>query len=169
MSIIYEALKKVEKSQAAVASIIVDDTTPNAKAKTNPLLCGIFYTFIAVVGFFLANFVFELIAKPPALSSRAKPQQTAAKLEASSNLPASPLQQAPLTNVQRTAVTIKKDLLGELVLNGLFFSEDKGYCLINNQILKEGDEIDGAIVKRITLDGAELETKNSIIQLSNNK
>ncbi|MDD5432878.1 MAG: hypothetical protein PHO70_07865 [Candidatus Omnitrophica bacterium] len=53
------------------------------------------------------------------------------------------------------------------ILNGIFFSEDKGgYALVNNQIVKVGDTINGAVVKKITDELVELETEGSIIKLS---
>lgn len=43
-----------------------------------------------------------------------------------------------------------------LVLNGIVFSSDKGYALINNTIVIEGDKIEGLTVVRITKDRVEL-------------
>jgi hypothetical protein len=74
---------------------------------------------------------------------------------------------APIANVIPPALEQKNQSLPELTLNGLFFSNNQGYVLINNQILKEGDEINGVIVKRITLDGVELDAQGSIIKLPN--
>ena len=38
---------------------------------------------------------------------------------------------------------------GMLVLNGIFFSQEEGYALVNNHIVKVGDKVGGALVKRI--------------------
>ncbi|MBM3255779.1 MAG: hypothetical protein FJZ08_05705 [Candidatus Omnitrophica bacterium] len=54
----------------------------------------------------------------------------------------------------------------ELTLSGIFFSEQIGYALINNQIVKEGDKISGATVVRISLDGVDLKYEDSAINLS---
>jgi hypothetical protein len=52
-----------------------------------------------------------------------------------------------------------------LVLNGVFYSQDQAYALINNQIVKEGDVLDGAIVKRISLEVVEIERDGLILRL----
>lgn len=53
------------------------------------------------------------------------------------------------------------------MLNGVFFSENEGYALINNRIVKEGDALEGVTVKRIKLDEVELEAEDgSTIKLS---
>ncbi len=44
-----------------------------------------------------------------------------------------------------------------LVLNGTLLSDGEKFAIINNQIVKMGDEIDGAVVKRITVNAVELE------------
>jgi hypothetical protein len=49
----------------------------------------------------------------------------------------------------------------ELVLNGVFFSGPDAYGLINNQIVKVGDQIAGATVKKITVTDVELETADA--------
>lgn len=70
--------------------------------------------------------------------------------------------------IESLAPTIetKRELKEKLVLNGVFFSEGQKYALINNQIVKVGDSIIGAKVKRITLEEVELEFEGSIIKLS---
>jgi hypothetical protein len=49
----------------------------------------------------------------------------------------------------------------QLVLNGVFFSGPDAYGLINNQIVKTGDQIAGATVKKITVTDVELETADA--------
>ena len=60
----------------------------------------------------------------------------------------------------------EKQIQPLLVLNGIFFSENQGYALINNRIVKEGDTVDGAIVDRISLDGVDLNSGGLVIKLS---
>ena len=57
------------------------------------------------------------------------------------------------------------------LLNGIFASDKfTTYALINNQIAKVGDRIDGALVKRINQDSVELESESkSIILTSESK
>ncbi|MFA5286929.1 MAG: general secretion pathway protein GspB, partial [Candidatus Omnitrophota bacterium] len=54
-----------------------------------------------------------------------------------------------------------------LALSGIFFQQDKGYALINNQILKVGDTIQGAKVEEINLDKVILEFEGRKITLIN--
>ncbi|MCG8432153.1 MAG: hypothetical protein MJA29_13410 [Candidatus Omnitrophica bacterium] len=53
-----------------------------------------------------------------------------------------------------------------LELNGIFFSGDKGYCLINNQILAAGDVFDGIFVREITPHEVTLEKNGRSFTLS---
>ncbi len=55
-----------------------------------------------------------------------------------------------------------------LTLSGIFFSNDEGLALINNRVLKEGDKIDGAVIKRITPETVELSWQDQNIRLSLN-
>jgi len=57
----------------------------------------------------------------------------------------------------------------QLTLNGIFFSGDTNYALINNQILKEGDSLKGVRVKRITSEAVELDKNGVVVRLSNKK
>lgn len=171
MSIIYEALKKVEKSQATIASMISDEARLRMPSydKAARITRAFLPVAMVILGFFIANFIFELVTKPAFVPEKIRPQQAAAAAKQKEPAIAAAAA-APVVNEHRQlAVKITREPMGQLVLNGLFFSENKGYALINNQILKEGDEIDGAIVRRITLDGAELQTQTSTIQLSNNR
>ncbi len=59
--------------------------------------------------------------------------------------------------------------LPSLMLNGLFFSGKLGYALINNQIVKEGDTIEGAKVVQISLRSVILKFGDSKIVLNNPK
>lgn len=156
MSIIYEALKKVEKLQ----------TVPNPlpataqNAKHSKIKAYLLYSLVVVFGILIANIIFMLVAGPfsaPAI-----------KTELTVKSPP-----VLLTNQEPAVVKItptpqaQEKVPPKLTLSGLFFSQNQGYVLINNQILKEGDTIEGATVKRILLDGVELEAGGAIIKLSN--
>lgn len=52
------------------------------------------------------------------------------------------------------------------ILKGVLFSKGKGSALINEQVVKEGDFLEGAQVLRITKNGVELKTESSLIRLS---
>jgi len=53
-----------------------------------------------------------------------------------------------------------------LVLNGTFLSEGEEFAIINNQIVKAGDEIEGASVKKITVNAVELEFAGQVLRIS---
>jgi hypothetical protein len=57
----------------------------------------------------------------------------------------------------------------DLTLNGIVFSGDTNYALINNQIVKEGDMLLGATIKRISSEVVELVKNGVVVRLSNRK
>lgn len=153
MSIIYDALQKAQKR-------INLDSKVN---KSRPKLF-LAYVLVAGLGFFIANFFFGFLAKP--INTH---DNIVAKTQ---TIPEAPMPEVALpkeTKVTPVTDQTPKESLPSLVLNGVFFSQDKGYALINNQIVKEGDMIGGSEVVRITLDEVELETAGSTFKLSNKK
>jgi len=160
MSIIYEALKKVEKLQSTASALPEANKQQKEKVKTNHFLLYSLYIAIAATGFFLASVVLGIFTKPLPTTPAPQPEQAALNpLPEPVSAPAA-IQIAPV-NIEQKQPPL------ELTLNGLFFSDDEGYVLINNQILREGDEINGVVVKRITLDGVELDAQGSTIKLPN--
>ncbi len=149
MSIIYDALKKVE---ASVINEPKTKTDKRVKPKIKPYLL---YALLACVGLFIAN-AFSVFSFPkPSLNKT----QAAVKPE--------PIIQPPA----RTSAleVIPQELKPpSFNLTGVFFSKDESYALINNQIVKKGDKIDGATVMEITVDEVVLESKGSTIKLSGN-
>jgi hypothetical protein len=149
MSIIYEALKKVGDSGSA------NPLSGKEKNKKTPIKPYLLYILVVVSGLFIANLLFSLFtARPPgALQAQIAPPQkklSAASIPAPANL---------------TAQVIEKEASPAWALNGVFFSQDSGFALINNQIVKEGDTVLGATVVRITRDLVELKFKDSEIKL----
>ncbi|MCM8780343.1 MAG: general secretion pathway protein GspB [Candidatus Omnitrophica bacterium] len=162
MSIIYEALKKVEpKVQNS------NKTNSNyRKDKPFSLRYTVLYILTLCLGISVAatlSFLFTHslektttikkynhihIDRPPATS----PIIT-------TNAPI--LLESQSESKQKIINTIKPSL----VLNGIFFSENEGYALINNKILKEGDSIEQAKVKSITPQKVELEFEGETIIL----
>lgn len=159
MSIIYEALKKVEKSGGLAIGAKISRPVVRRRVFLN-------YILAAAVALFLVRFswwgITEFIAsKPPVnggkslavLSPASEEAQKAAALEALAALEenmAAPTEEHP-----------------SFVLNGIFFSEDGGYALINNQVIREGDLIDGALVKNISRDCVELDSQGEVIKIYN--
>jgi len=187
MSIIYDALKKVERLQSAnpaAPTAAVPKPAGNKKAvKINPF---IIYGFIAVLGVFLASLLFGLMSrltsrnhpsaqatgiaeKNPASLAEEKKQELASikqeppQVPAAEIIPDQPQQLAKAEDIRNTVDP------SSFKLSGLFFSDSEGYVLINNEILKEGDQIEGAVVKHISLDGVELDLQGQSIKLTNKK
>lgn len=164
MSIIYDALKKIERSQDQIDSSVKINPVRNTKLTNtkNKISNGVnkggkprlkiypVYVLAACLGLFLTAISFNLLTR--------QSQQDPAPLE--TNIP----------NLETNAPIaipseVEKESQAPLILNGVFFSEEQGYALINNQIVKEGDVVEGALVLRITLEEVELELNGSTIKL----
>jgi len=165
MSIIYDALKKVE------ASIHKDSAVKIDKKERKPIfkIC-LLYGLAVCSGFFIANILFVLFTKSlqnkTNLVTKSQPQAQVNIKQEVTPVPEIPKDvPVPETNLPAPVDTERKTQ-PLLVLNGVFFSEDEGYALINNRIVKKGDIIDGATVKQVTLEGVRLEFEGSVIRLS---
>jgi type II secretory pathway component PulC len=187
MSIIYDALKKVEGKVDAPGlnpiNLKIEKASP-PKRKINPSLI---YVFIILLSIFIAKIAFDLIQRPDKLfAKRLTESMELVKNKANLLMQGKPAVQnkevltftpeptkvaarPSLENVVAQApLAPKKQTPPSLVLNGIFFSEEKGYALINNQILREGESIAGAVLKRINAEDVELEFDGSTIRLSTN-
>lgn len=176
MSIINEALKKVELSLEKNIP-----RAPKAGIKINRyLIYGLLFAF----GLFLEDIFFSYLLHP-----QARPSVSEAPLLVAQNSPPAP-QEPP---VQPPPQADDSQEVGAwqpppfslpvaeenqppveetaLVLNGTFFSRDDGYyALINNKIVKEGDDIEGSVVKKIELNGVELESEGGkLVKLSKDR
>lgn len=181
MSIIYDALKKVEISSSKTPKSKID------KESKPKLKIYLLFILILCLGFFIANIFLNLLTQPYRHLSKGEIPYLKGFIKSSPKDTTSVLIKNPTQDKKEQDVNIyrkspketssseihfliapeaKKLPQDSLVLNGIFFSEGQSYALINNRILKEGDIIDGATVTRITLDTVELESQGSIIKLS---
>jgi len=125
------------------------------------------YLLIAFAGMLAAKLFFDFAfsgsraPRPPAAISKPAapaPAQVAPSTDAAAdNLSAL---SGASGNADKDAAEDKKTAAAEpplLVLNGTLLSDGEKFAIINNQIVKMGDEIDGAVVKRITVNAVELE------------
>ena len=176
MSIIYDALKKVEKNVEAPSNLNAA-VRPEGKNRFS-LKTGFLFVLVAFIGLFAANFLFDFFAKQAHRTPKTYPQPAAAlpvrKIEAAAQTTVSvPASASPRVATPEPApLSDKEQLQAEspsLTLNGVFFSDDGGYALINNQIVKEGDAVEGLKVVRITAAGVELDKNGSVIKLSTPK
>jgi len=149
MSIIYDALKKVEATAANVSKTKIKKST---KPKTNIyLLYALMICLVLLIAIIFSDWFFQEASLKTA-NIVAKTQSPVDKKE---------------PNSQPSDIETPKESQPSFVLNGVFFSGAEGYALINNRIVKKGDKIDGATVTQIFLDEVELDFDGSAIKLSN--
>lgn len=155
MSIIYDALKKVEKN-IGKGSANKEEPKANNTNKPKPILI---YILVILLGLYAGNMVIGLWTRP-----KAKPisSPTLPKVEVTNKIP------TPV-RIEKPAPAIETVRTREptLTLNGVLFQQDQGYALINNRILKTGDVILGAKVEEISLEKVVLEFEGRKITLIN--
>jgi len=160
MSIIYEALKKAE-AQGAKQPINDKLMTPKARPGMRMILV---YILVIIAAIFMMNLFYKLISTShpakPAIQS-VPPKVNAAPLPIQVKNPSPEVPVVP--EAQGPVFTRRLDL------NGVFYSGSEAYALMNNQIIKVGDIIEGAIVKRISLEGVELEKDGQLVQIPTSK
>lgn len=159
MSIIYEALKKVE-AQGAKEPVLQKLKSRETKPKLKNI---IIYILIIAAGIFLMNLFYKLISMPRVAAPRIKNVTVTANT-------------APAADKLNPAFETKASLPAKepasnpnFNLNGVFYSGNEAYALLNNQIIKVGDTVGGAVVKRISLEGVELEKDGNLLQIPTNK
>ncbi len=156
MSIIYDALKKVEMSHTDDSKTKIDK---GFKPKPKVYLL---FALMVCLGLFVANILYEWLI--PNHSLNTGDIVTGAQRYSQPSGETSPLQASASVENKIEAQT---ETPPPFALNGVFFSGAEGYALINNRIVKKGDKIDGATVMQISLDEVDLEFGGSIIKLSN--
>jgi len=159
MSIIYDALKKVEGDISKPKP--VSGVSGGLPKRTFKLVPFIAYSFAVLLALFSMKMVYDLITSPRQAKQVKKEPGRSLNVVAAANQPALLSKHIPTLNTQEIT-----EELPDLVLNGIFFSGGSGYALINNQILEEGDGISGLVVRRITEGDVELKAKNSVVTLS---
>jgi hypothetical protein len=156
MSIINEALKKTEEG-------IQKNTTKENQLGTirptpKPFLL---YILILLAGLFLGNFIFDQLNHKIKTTHLPKKVMNSPIAQQPTALAPPPVKAAlPLKEKEHPATeTI-------FILNGIFFSDQGGYALVNNQIVRESDSVDGAKVERITANTVELNNAGKLITLA---
>lgn len=150
MSIIYDALKKVESQQAA-AQPQAQQAKPDKPRKSRRTLY-LALALIAAAGLFAVT------------RNQRTPPKTAVDGPFASNgmMSISSPEELPLTEPGPEYLSPDS-----FVLNGIFSSAEGNYALVNNRIVKTGDKLATATVKDITMDGVDLELDGSVIKLLN--
>jgi len=162
LSIIYDALKKVEKAFETNTKVVPGKKDGKAKPQFKLYLI---YAIVVCLGLFIANGVFVFSTQPK--KTIAKPLQPALTLPqtpAEATLPKITKIEPP--EARKISLDTKRRAQSDLILTGIFFSGEEGFALINNHIVKVGEVVGGAKVLRITLDEVELETAQGLIKLT---
>ena len=156
MSIINEALKKTEQYIQKKAD--KENIPVSTKHLPRPVLL---YALILLAGLFLANIIFNL------LRYKVTPGNIREK-SITLDQPVAPLPQArEIILPKEEAASLPSEQ--KFVLNGIFFSDNDGYALVNNQIVRENDLVDGAKVQKITSGSVELNQEGKITTLTTSR
>ena len=158
MSIINEALKKTEQD------IQKNTAKENPPSSINPAPKPfLLYILILLIGLFLGNFIFDQLNHK--IKTVCKPEKTIVTA-----LPPQPVALvAPLPTEPTLPIKEKKPPEPNFILNGIFFSDNGGYALVNNQIVRENDSVDGAKVEKITANTVQLDNAGKLITLSTHR
>lgn len=170
MSIIYDALKKAQQNIHKESKTVVEsgNEPSNLKQKFRPKIL-ILYILIIGSGLFIGNVLFVILTQSIKSNHlRTEKLQTKTQIISQVEDKFQPTKKEE-TLPEPIREKLPKELKGLFVLNGTFFSQDEGYALINNQIVKVGDVINGATVKRISLNEVELEANGQTIKLNRSK
>jgi hypothetical protein len=157
MSIIYDALRKIEKKVP----------TPQ-QAAGRKIAFYLLFASVALCGFFLAGLIST--ASVRALAKLKPPKTPVLTAVPRNQAPAAPVIAPATAPVAAEAATQAAAAAAaahtELTLNGVVFSEEDGYALINNQIVREGDTIGNAKVTAVAADGVELDIAGKPVKLT---
>ena len=155
MSIINEALKKTEQHLQKNAALNI----PLPQEPLHPK-SFLIYVLILLAGILLGNFIFTL------LKHKTQPRVIPIK----NILPVTKTIEAPtLAVLPSQPLEENKPLEANFILNGIFFSDEDGYALVNNQIVRENDFIDGAKVSSITANTVTLDNAGQTITLNTSR
>lgn len=166
MSIINEALKKTQfQLEQKISGAISASPRPSSKntwLKVTAIL--IFLGFLANGGIFaflvLRNHstTIRLTQNKPTPVAHTQHQGTVTLFS-----------HPPAASVQTSAQKNSQPDSPALILNGIITMDEEKLALINNQIIKEGDYLDGKRVLSISMDEVELFDKGEIIVLKNKR
>ena len=154
MSIIYEALKKTQNSPKNITADIVS----NAGQEQNPKKAGkIPYALASVIVIGLGFIVSIFLGKPQELLYKAFIVRKSEIKESVSRVPSfadehknsQPISSPSFSSLPSYGAPKEEKNLPDFVVNGIVISPDGNIALINDQIIRAGDNIEGARVERI--------------------
>jgi len=152
LSIIYDALKKIEQSvhKGSPAKEAQPPKNASVKKKTNATLV---FILMVLSGLFIAKTVLTLVVKPKITSL----DTAAAGLQPQADIAVVEDAEPEKENIPPVDPALS--------LSGVYFQNNEGYALINNRIVKSGDVIQGATVKEVGLEKVILEFEGRVITL----
>ncbi len=159
MSIINDALKKTEES---IQRNSKQETT--SIVKKSGIKSYLLYILIFALGIFLSSLIFKIIKDKIEPIHINQTDKITPKLDQKSQTP----QTIPAT-IATPLPEEQNKVEKKFILNGIFFSDNDGYALVNNQIIRENDLVDGAKVEKITVNTVVLNNEGKIITLSTNR
>ena len=173
MSIIYDALKKVGP-KVEESNIGSQQFKTNKKPKPK-FYIYLIYLLVLCGGFFAAHLLFkfifpegELTAKKETKPTVAVPLQTSPTITPQPDIAPKSLPETPPSSNDNLLLPpeTQERTTPLFVVSGIFFSENQGFAIINDRVVKEGDLIEGAKVERISADGVKLKYEGVVIELS---
>ncbi len=164
MSIIYDALKKAEKAihENLKVSVSLKPKDPNTPKHKFVAL----YILIIILGLGIGNVVFTFLGRYKITPAKENLPRISAQPKKQLETP-KPIETAPTPTPPPPVVSNKPQ--EAFVLNGIFFSRNEGYALINNHIVRMGDTVDGALVLKITADEVELNSGGATVTLTRSR
>jgi len=170
MSIIYDALNKVEKNNSQPSE------NKTSKENNKNIKLYILYALILILGFIGAKAAVSLVFVAPDKKAEVVKQPKSVVLPVASSsstpvtqptqLPVPPVASQPVVSDQVPVKEVKDIEPPPLALNGVFVSPDEKYAIINNQIVREGDKVDGATVLTISENKVDLDYNGLKISVS---
>ena len=166
MSIIYEALKKIEQSkpkpQGKANNKDLKGTFATKEIKKNKNVYLI-YVIVAFAGFFLAKFVFDAFINAGLAKTPAVPLKDNLIKAPKKNI----IYELPV-NVESPPGQSQEKPLPSLLLSGIFSDAEVSYAIINDKIVKEGESIEGARLVNILSNEVALDFEGKPIRLKIN-
>lgn len=170
MSIIFDALDKLEKEKKIDNSSVLDKQEEKNNKAINILKSLLLhkdkkylaYTIILIVSFFIVKSGGPLLYNK---NNNLITQETTYPLKQthSKSVKSSPNPDNNLNIIKISGLDSGIINNSKLVLNGIAFSfgSKDNFALINNTVVKEGDKINGEVVKQIAENWVELQARNS--------
>lgn len=160
MSIIYDALKKLERSNLKTLTETEKETKEPKKSRFPYFV----FVLVGVTGLILMRLVFGLLVKAP-VEKNIDNNSNKDRISIQSQSPSIIGKPLPEISQEKLKPQPSSYAFSRLRLSGIFSDGQKSYAIINNRILREGDSIEGSRLLRILSNSVELEFKGENFDL----